>query len=993
MKKIQLFLVMLLVSCLTVSAQNLAVTGKVTYADDGSPVIGATIKLKGTNTATLSDVNGYYKITIPSSAAEKALVVSFTGLETKEIKVSQSGNYDVAMNPDATEIEDVVVVGYGSARKMNTTVGSVTQVSGKKLGARPTASVMDAMQGQVAGLQVYTSSGEPGTMQSVRLHGIGSLTASSTPLYVLDGVQIDPSLVMSMNPNDFESISVLKDASATSIYGSRAANGVIYITSKRGTLNTKTRVTARAQYGISSLANQKFYDQMMSTDQLWNFWVDNGIRTQAQIDAFKNAGYDANTRWIDYYQRNNVPMTQTEIMLQGGGGKTTYMVSASQYHQEGTAPGSFFDRYTVRSNIESQANSWLKLGVNMHLSDDTRQNNSNYGTNALSGGISFLRQPFYSPYNKETGEEEDFIKGMNAYNPNYIARNNPDVYTKYAVLGNAFVQIEPVKNLKIMSRLGINYTYDKNDWYRYPSYKASLNNGQVGKSTTLNLQKQISNTIEYMLNIKEDHKLTALLGQEGTQRNNNYYYAQSTGQTDDRLLQLENGLQSTYAMSSSSWAYNELSFFGRLDYSFRNKLFVDASVRSDASSRFSAANRNATFWSAGAMYDLKKEAFLANNNTISGFRLKASYGTQGNSLYGSSSNNYGYMATTGSTTNYGTKAAWTISQPGNPDLKWETQTKLTAGVNIQLWNKLDINVEYYNRSTEDMLMNVPIPSSTGFETTLKNVGSLVNNGVDINLTYNILTKEDYYLTFSTVFNYNAEKVTKLFDGRSRWEIANTGVAYVVGEPVMYYYPIYAGVNSENGKQQWYKPGSSVDQKTTNNGVTESFNASDLTQNTGFSRYAPISGGFSVSGGWKGIALQADFSYVLGKYLISNDRYFSENPNQFAGYNTSSNVLAQWKSPGDIAEYPDWSKGAIMQFDTHLLDNASFLRLKNLQLSYSFPSHMMNKIGINGLKIFAVGRNLLTVTKFRGIDPEVDSNLSLGALGNSKQYGFGIELVF
>ena len=294
-----------------------------------------------------------------------------------------------------------------------------------------------------------------------------------------------------------------------------------------------------------------------------------------------------------------------------------------------------------------------------------------------------------------------------------------------------------------------------------------------------------------------------------------------------------------------------------------------------------------------------------------------------------------------------------------------------------------------------MLMDVPNPYTSGFTSVTQNVGTLQNAGFDVTLGVDILRSRDYYFRINTTFNHNQQKITELFDGRQRWEIANTGVCYVVGQPVMFYYPLYAGIDPADGKPMWYLPGDNKDVTTTNNGTTKSFDSAALTQNTGKRRYAPMNGGFSLSGGWKGLSLQADFTYVIGKNLISNDGYFYGNPYNFDTMNTSKAVNDFWTPTHTDAKWPSWADGAVMQFDSHLLEDATFMRLKNLQAAYALPKSLLGWSNgvIKNLKITFTGRNLLTFTKYTGIDPEINSNLSYGVAGNSKQYLGGIELTF
>lgn len=890
-------------------------------------------------------------------------------------------------------MDEVVVVGYGSGRKVGTVIGSITTVKAEKVQNAPSASALDNLQGQVAGLQVLTSTGEAGGNDtSITLHGVGSLGAGSTPLYVIDGIPSSSRTIQAMNPNDIESVTVLKDASATSIYGSRAANGVVYITTKGGNYNSKATVTFRSQYGWSTLANKKFYEDMMTGDQLKEFWVNSGAVNEAWVDKnFTQRGYTYNTKWYEAFQQFNNPQTQNDITIEGGSDKVAYMMGASQFHQRGTAYGNFYDRYTARSNVNARPTNWLRVGMNINLSYDKRQGPTSWGTNSLNGGLSYLTNPLYPRFDENGEEYKRYPNGI--WNPKYRIDNNPDEYKRYGLVGNAFVEITPVKNLKIMSRIGSDMYFVRNDWMTYPSYQAANGSGTKGKRADFEYSNTITNTIEYKFNIGKDHHFTALAGHEGTKNSYDYFYAQSGQQSDDRLLRLDDGLQKTFEMGESQTASKFLSFFGRLDYNLMDKYYFDASIRNDGSSRFGVNNRNATFWAAGAMWKIQREHFMENVNWVNDLNIKVNYGTQGNASIG----DYSALGTIGATTDFNQSAAWYFSAPGNPNLTWETQKLLTIGVNGRLFNRLSFDISYYVRKTSDMLMSVPYPYTSGFTSMTSNVGELTNKGVDIELSYDILKGKDYYLNFRTTFNYNNQKITKLFQGRHRWEIANTGVVYVVGNPVMFYYPIWAGVDPADGTPTWYKVGDDMD-VTTKNETTKSFDDDALTQNTGKKRFPPVFGGFSLSGGWKGLSFQADFSYVLGKYLINNDNFFYANPMYFFGYNAHKEVMDFWTPENTDAKYPAWIDAngydTMMQFDTHLLENASFMRLKNLQIAYNLPKAILGfQNVVKGFKVTLTGRNLLTVTKFGGIDPEVNSNLTTGNIGNSKQVLIGAEITF
>ncbi len=988
MKKLTLLLMCFIMSMGLAVAQNLQITG-VVVDEAGEFIVGASVRVVGASGIGAStDVNGKFSLSVPRSA--KTLHVTFLGME--DVNVSISENMRIVMKESAQALEEVVVIGYGTGRNVNTVVGSAVKVSSKAIETKPVANVVDALQGKVAGLQVYTSSGEPSAVSSLRLHGVGSLGASNTPLYVVDGFPVDASTVLTMNPNDFESVTVLKDASSTSIYGSRGANGVVYIVTKRGTVYNEPRVTVRGMYGFSSLANTDFYDSMMTSRELTDFWVKTGYYTRANADnLLKTYPYD--TRWRDVYYLDNTPTYQTEMSIQGGGGKTNYFISGSYFSQEGIAYRSSYERYTLRSNIDSQVNKWLKFGLNLSGSYDMRELNGYtfQASNSTNGGLFWLAQPFFTPNDPKTGEQYDYIPGLNRYHPEYLADKQPMDRNTANVVGSLFVDITPYKGLTIHSQGGMDARDYRNTAKRYPSFLASLDNGSVTESFYRNIIKTITNTIEYKFQLNEGmHNFTLLAGQEGVEGIYSDFQASSTGQTDDRLMELQHGpsnktaSQITGDTPREEYAY--LSFFGRIEYAFKDKYSFEVNVRNDQSSRFGQDNRSAMFYSGGALWDMKKEGFLEGVDFLSTLTLRASIGSQGNSSIG----NYLHLATIG-TNQYNGKVGWGIESAGNSLLGWESQTKFSAGVKAVFLKNYSLGIEFYNRATKNQLMDVPYPFTSGFNQIKTNVGNVQNRGVDVMLDLDFIRTRDAFVNFNLNFNYNTQKITELFLGLNEWIVPNTGVTYVVGKPVEFYFPIYAGVDPKDGKQMWYKAGEDIS-VTTKNETTKTFNSAALEQSTGKPRYAPIAGGFGMSGGWKGISLIANFSYAYDKYLINNDRYFSENPSNFAGMNTSNRMERIWLKEGDVTDVPKW--GEVRQFDTHLLENASFLRLKDLTLSYNLPTSLLKKTNFfKNVRVYATGRNLLTFTDYLGPDPEVDSNLTYGVYPNTKQFSFGIDVTF
>ena len=974
---------MLLLTCLfigigLVTAQVTKVTGTVISEEDGLPVVGASILVKGTAVGTVTDMDGKFQLpNVPSSA--KTLVISFIGMQSQELPIKQAMN--VILKPDTETLEEVVVLGYGSGKKIGSIVGSVAKVNSEKLSAKPVANAMDALQGQVSGLQVYTSSGEPGSSSSSYIRGVGSLTADNEPLYVLDGTPVSSSVMVMMNPNDFESVTVLKDASATSIYGSRAANGVIYITTKRGKIGEKAVITASGNYGTARLARR--VSNPMNSTELLNYQLSHGIIKQETYDKYINSGIDTN--WEDYFFKDDAPTYQANLSIQGGSNKTMYYVSGSYYFQDGITPRSEYNRYTFRSNLESRPTDWLRFGANFGATYDEQQTSlfTYQGSNNLNGGIfgTILNPTYYNPYG-EDGSKLDVIPGLNRYSPYYLSDKQPSSSNTAQLDGTAFIQLNPIEGLTIRSQFGIEAYDFRQTSKRLASHPNATQGGYTYEAFRRNAKLTITNTAEYNFKIKDIHDFTILIGQEGIKNDYQRFGSETTGQSDDRLSMLEAGTAATLlgADENDLYTYQFLSFFGRINYALNDKYFADFSIRNDASSRFGKDNRNAIFMSGGLMWNMKKESFLEDVNFLSDLKLKASIGTTGNSSIG----NYDHLALVG-TNLYNAQGGWKINTPGNGDLGWEKQTLANIGIEASFWNKYRIELTYYNKKTSNMLMDVPVPYTSGFSSITQNVGSMTNSGVEIAVSLDLLKTKDWFVGFNMNYAYNKNKITELFYGYDEWAMPNYLVSYNVGEPVQYYMAEWAGVDPADGQQMWYIPG-------TDGETTKEYDEERLQQATGKKRYAPHNGGFGLNVSWKGLSLNADFAWVLGKYMVNNDYYFAANPYNFAGYNQSKDVLNEWKEPGDITDIPAY--GNVMQFDTHLLENASFLRLKNISLSYTLPKNWLlpTKV-IQGVRIMATARNLFTITNYKGADPELDTNLTYGAYPNTKQFTIGAELTF
>ena len=981
----------MLVLCTSiVRSQTRTVTGTV-VDESQTPIANASILVKGASSGTVTNIDGGFSLSVPEN--RNTLIVSAVGMSKKEVAIDGQTSLAIVLSKVDAAMDEVVVVGYGSGRSRSAVVGSVDRISNARLKDRPSANAIDGLQGQLPGLQIFTSSGEPSAISSFRLHGVGSLGASNTPLILLDGIQISPEAIVSINPQDIESYTLLKDASSTSIYGARAANGVLQITTKKGVSGQPTTVNAQLQYGVVNLLNKDYYRTFMNTKELTDYWVETGQRTRAYVDDTLLRNFPNDTRWEDVYYRPNAPVRQANLSVSGGKDLTTYFISGGFYDEEGMAYRSGFKRYTMRSNFNTGIGKWLRFGLNLSAGYDVRQQN-NQGSNSTNRALGMLAQPFYSPVDSN-GKRYDLIPGWGRYHPEYLAENQISDDKRIQFNPSGYLELRPFRNFVLRTQAGYDGFSLRNSSLVKPSFLASPNNGNASESYRQDIQRTVTNTAEYSYAINNIHHLGVLGGYEFIDYKREEFSASSTGLTDDRLTLISAGPNNrNVGQFKTDYAYR--SFFGRFGYDYNRKYFFEASLRQDESSRFGANKKQAGFWSLGVMWNAKSEDFLQNVNWLDDLSVRVNTGTSGNSDIG----NYLSQALV-STTQYDGQTGWFLGAPGNRELSWENQLKTVIGVQFGIFDRVRVDFMYYNRKTSNQLVSVPYPYTSGFANITANVGEMQNTGFDFRIDADVIKSPDAFFTPYITAAYNKNKITELFQGRNYWIIPNTGVAWVVGQEVTYIYPVFAGVDKESGLPMWYQPtGSSPDDVVNSqfdpNKVVKgnaNFSSSALQQNTGIARYAPWSGGFGFQSGWKGLNLNADFSFVKGKYLINNDRYFFENPNQFAGFNQLKTIQDYWKQPGDDARFPKYGE-QFTQFDSRLIEDASFMRLKTVMLSYTLPKSVLDKTGfVKGTRFFIVGRNLLTATSYTGPDPEVDSNLTLGVNPNTKQVSFGVDLMF
>ncbi len=958
-------------------AERVTVSGVVTSAEDQQPMIGVAVIADAMNGVSTS-YDGTYTIT---AAAGSKLTFQYLGYATVEWEIpagQKSVLFNLQMEPESELVDDVVVIAYG-VRKKGTVAGSVSTIKSEKIEKTPTAAFDQALQGQVPGLTVLSNTGEPSASATMTIRGTNSINSGTAPLYILDGVPISSSDFNTINPSDIESLSVLKDASSTSIYGARAANGVIVITTKRGRMADRPRIEYRMQLGFSQVANDKNWDMMTTPER---------IAYEKQIGMTDGQDYNllsqTDVNWMNEVFNPSALLQNYELSVSGATEKTNYYVSAGFYSQDGTALGSTFERYSMRANVEQKAAKWLKVGTNTMLNFQNIEQ-ADEGSYNLVTPISAARfmMPYWSPY-KADGSLASLSDGSwrgTGQNPLEWLENNPVHYKKYKLISTLFAEAAPIEGLTLRTQFGVDYSHTTGFGQSYPSYMPNQGQGSASRSSTDSYTLTMTNTVNYAFSVGDKHHITLLAGHEGVDYHYEAFSVATAGQTNDRLTSISTGTRVTSWGDTTDSDYGYLSFFLRGEYNYDDRYFVEASARTDASSRFGKENRWGLFWSVGFMWNLRNESFMESSRRwLTNAQISLSTGTSGNS----SIPNYEHLALVGGGLDYIGNAGVGLMQPGNEELGWEKPWTSNLALHFGFWGRLNVDAELYYKKTSDMLMEVPQPyADKGYGYYWDNVGAMVNKGAELSLNGTVLATKNFTWALNANVSYNHNEITELYNGVQEYERSNTNTKLVVGHPLgEFYINRFAGVNPANGDALWYDK---------NGNLTTELRDSDKVL-VGKSYIAPWQGGFGTTLSWKGLSLSAQFSWVADRWMLNNDRYFDESNGRFASYNQSNRLLERWMKPGDVTDIP--RHGVYTEFDSRLLEDASFLRLKNVMLSYNFPAELIRKSRLfSGLRIYAQAQNLLTFTKFTGLDPEGSANIYAAQYPMSRQFTFGLDLTF
>jgi len=1000
MKKFSAILALLLfIGLQVVNAQDREITGVVTASDDGMPLPGVSVVVKGTTIGTVTDINGVYSLAVSETAA--TLVFSFVGMRTTEVEIGGQSTIDLVMQTDVLGLDEVVVVAYGVQRKEAKT-GSVSVVGNESLQDIPETSFDKMLAGKVAGVVISASSGQPGSNSEVRIRGISSILAGTEPLYVIDGIPVmegnqnyftnTGNVLASINPNDIESISILKDAAAASVYGSRAANGVILITTKSGKAGA-SKVNFRASTGFDVLANDNDYG-VLSPDQYLQWSRDAVINAGKDPDDPGNARFyfpeslsdSLTTDWFDVLTRTG-KIYNAELSVEGGNEKTTHYFSGSYEKNEGVFYGIDYEKFQARVNLDTKMKDWLRMG--------TRINASHTFTNDVAMQDLYFVNPLFaatllSPFSRNKNDDGtynlDLPVNFNTH-PKATAEYDDQWEKQNRFNGNIYLEVDFLKDLTFRTTNNYEFTDGEGRSYWSPEadYYSTLGTLQV--SRTKYSQITTSNTLNYKGSFSL-HNTQATIGQEATKYEDNAYYV-SSPDVDPKIPFPTTSTSDDDDADYFENAFTLLSYFGILYYNFDNRYYFQASLRTDGSSRFGEDNRWGTFWSVGASWNLHNEEFMSSLEFVNQLKIRFSYGLSGNYNIG----NYEQYGIYGSI-QYNGQSGFAPAQPANPKLGWENNKEYNIGVDFALFSKVNGSIDVYSRKTEDMLLDYPLSRTSGFTDIKMNIGEVKNTGFEVFLNWNAINTSDLDINLGFNLAHNNSEIIDLGKDEQFINPNNNRIVHKVGEHLYSFYLYdFAGVNPANGEALWW----TEDAETGGRGeLTNKY--ADARRFVAGSPEPKFTGGLIPSFNWKGIQLDLNLEFKLGhQVLVEEHRYVNGDGNLWLG-NQTNTAWDYWKEPGDIARNPkpiaDNATSSYGYRSTRWMWNADYLRIRNITLSYNLPKNIVNRIKLDKIRIYTSALNLYTFHNVDYWDPERGvEGTGFGIYPVTKKFIFGVEMSF
>jgi TonB-dependent starch-binding outer membrane protein SusC len=996
-----LLLVLLLVSAVAVGQQRV-ITGTVTDAADGSSLPGVTIVEKGTSNGTTTDPKGNFSLKI--NADSKFLVFSFIGMKTVEMPVKESNVMTVAMEAENKTLDEVVVIGYGAVKKSDLT-GSVASIKADDLKEIPVNSLDQGLQGKATGVQVTQLSSQPGGAVSVRIRGGNSILAGNEPLYVIDGVlmesQVDLSWIgspaqnglSSINPNDIESMEILKDASATSIYGARGANGVVLITTKKGKAG-KDKLVFDTYVGMQVKAKDI---NVMNASEFAKLYDEAGFNADSNyVPLYPNPdSLGEGTDWQSEIYRNAL-IQNYQVSFSGSNDKTTYALSLGYYDQDGIIYGSDFKRYSVRVNLDRKMSKKLTGGTNLSYT----QTKANTVPTDTPGGFfpgvvntALIFSPVLPVYDA-TGQYTLTDPNADAWLDNPVAvTHDVDASDKVGrLLGDVYLEYAILKDLKFKTDLGVDIYHSVQDMYtpRY-IYSGSFNDGQARFATT-DLQNYIfDNTLTYSKIWNKIHNFTAMAGFTFQDNLSRTFIDIATGFPNDILGYY--GIQNATNMPTVLTGFSEstvVSYLTRINYNMKQKYLFTVTCRVDGSSKFGPNNRYATFPSAAVAWRLSEEEFLKPAKWISNLKLRMSYGLSGNDRIA----NYAFIRTLGSTIYYFNNSfpgsGFAPDNPGNNNLKWETTAQFDVGLDVGvLKGRISATMDYYNKQTTDLLYYSNLAWTTGYSSYLNNIGKLKNNGVELALnTQNFVKAFKWNSTLNFSLNRNMVtdlNGTELFINNDTYKLKIGNWAVIrEGEPMGSFYGLVSdGIwqTSEAATAAIYgaEPGDFKYVDQNNDGKINSADCKIIGH-----ALPNFTWGFNNTFSFKNFTLDIFLQGSQGNQILNSNRFELESGNGLS--NASVNLLDRWTPENPSNEYPRANRNAdYLHMSDRYLEDGSYIRFKTVTLSYDLPEKAVNAIKLTGIRVYATAQNLLTFTKYTGFDPEVGS---FGLDNTRMGYDFG-----
>lgn len=979
-----LFVLLAMLLSVSAFAQQLTIRGVVKDASN-EPIIGASVLEKGTTNGTITDFDGNFTLKAPSNGI---LVISYVGYTTQEVNINGKTSIDVSLKEDTELLEEVVVIGYGSVKRKDVTT-AISTVSTKDLDQRPIISAAQALQGKAAGVSVMQPNGQPGGEMSIRVRGTTSFNGSNDPLYVVDGVPVDN--IKFLSPNDIESMQILKDASSASIYGSRAANGVILITTKSGTQGN-AKVTFNAQYGITQVADKI---NVLNTQQYKE------LQDEIGLVSLPDGLTDLTDWWDEAYTTGQTQNYQ--VAISNATEKLKYYLSAGYTDDQGILDVSFYKRYNFRANIENKVRSWLTINANLSYSDYS-SNGLTTGLGANRGGVvlSVINTPTYAPiWDSENPNQyyTNFYGVSNIHNPleNMATKeNNKSKENRLLASGSALITFIP--ELKLKSTFTMDRRNALNTTFVDPIKTIDGRNTSGSGSDERNMNTVITfdNILTFNKSFKK-HGLEVMAGSSWTDSNysnswiNGSYYRDGLIQTLNAANKISWDGTGTGA---SQWGI--LSFFGRAAYNYDSKYLFTANVRADGSSKLHPDHRWGMFPSFSAAWRISSEKFMENLTWIDDLKLRGGWGQTGNQ---SGIGDYAYLQRYNISRvewfKEGQDKAVPIINQANlrtSDLTWETTTQTNIGIDFTvLRNRLTLNMDYYYKKTTDMLMNVTLPSGAAAASTIaRNEGEMINKGFEFAInSKNFIGAFSWDTDLNMSFNKNELTNLELQKVYYDAETSDYADAKVVrNEPGRslggFYGYISDGVDPETGELMYRDL----------NGDSK-ISSSDRTY---IGDPNPVfTYGMTNNFSWKGFDLNIFIQGSYGNDIFNASRIETEG--MYDGKNQSTRVLDRWRIPGQITDVPKASFD--LKNSTYFIEDGSYLRLKTVSLSYNFTGKLLKKWGITRLQPYFSANNLLTWTGYSGMDPEVNQwgnsgavqGIDWGTYPHCKSYVFGINVEF